>query len=80
MAVFRINRDAINLADFGEYPARLAAVSERQLVTALVAILMTIILIAGLRFRPKRFHRLSWCNLALIVLFFLGAYFSFTPA
>jgi len=58
----------------------LAAVSENHLITALAVMLMTITFIAGLRFRPKRFFRLSWWNCALIVLFFLSAYFSFTMA
>ena len=58
----------------------LAAVSENHLITALAVMLMTIIFIAGLRFRPKRFFRLSWWNCALVVLFLLSAYFSFTMA
>ena len=58
----------------------LASVSESHLITALVVILMTGIFIAGLHFRPKRFLRLSWCNVALIALFLLGAYFSYTLA
>ena len=58
----------------------LASVSESHLITALVVILMTGIFIAGLRFRPKRFLRLSWCNMALIALFLIGAYLSYTLA
>ena len=58
----------------------LASVSESHLITALVVILMTGIFMAGLRFRPKRFLRLSWCNMALIALFLIGAYFSYTLA
>jgi len=59
----------------------LASVSARPLlISALVVILMTGIFIAGLHFRPKRFLRLSWCNVALIALFLLGAYFSYTLA
>jgi len=58
----------------------LASVSESHLITALVVILMTGIFMAGLRFRPKRFFRLSWCNVALIALFLIGAYFSYTLA
>ena len=58
----------------------LAAVSENHLITALSVILMTLIFITGLRFKPRRFLRLSWWNCALIALFFLGAYFSFTGA
>ena len=58
----------------------LAAVSTTHMVTALVVILMTLIFIAGLNFKPRRFFRLSWWNLALILLFSLGAYFNFTLA
>jgi len=58
----------------------LTSVSESHLVTALMVILMTGIFMAGLRFKPKRFLRLSWCNLALIALFLLGAYLSYTLA
>ena len=56
----------------------LASVSESHLVTAFMVILMTGLFIAGLRFKPKRFFRLSWWNCALIALFLLGAYFNFT--
>ena len=58
----------------------LAAVSESHLITALVVMVMTAVFLAGLRFRPRRLFRLSWCNMALIALFLLGAYFSFTLA
>jgi len=58
----------------------LAAVSENHIITAFAVMLMTIIFIAGLHFKPRRFLRLSWWNSAVIVLFFLGAYFSFTLA
>ncbi len=58
----------------------LAPVSESHLVTALVVMLMTIIFIIGLRRSPRRFFRLSWWNSTLIMLFLLGAYFSFTLA
>ncbi len=58
----------------------LAAVSEVNILTALVAMLMSGVFIAGFRFKPKRFLRLSWWNCALIGLFLVGAYFSFTMA
>ena len=58
----------------------LAAVSDSHLFTALIVMVMTGIFIAGLYLRPRRFRRLSWFNGALIVLFFLGAYLSFTTA
>lgn len=55
----------------------LASVSESHLITAFMVILMTGLFIAGLRFKPKRFFRLSWWNCALIALFVVGAYFNF---
>ena len=58
----------------------LASVSESNLIIAGVVMLMTLVFIAGLRFRPKRLFRLSWCNLSLIVLFLVGAYLSFPLA
>jgi len=58
----------------------LAAVSESHLITALAVMLMTLIFIAGLRFKPKRLFRLSWWNCTLIALFLLSAYFSFITA
>jgi len=56
----------------------LAAVSESNLIIGLGVILMTLIFIAGLHFKPKRYFRLSWCNCILIILFFLGAYLNLT--
>jgi len=56
----------------------LAAISENNLITALAVMLMTMVFVTGLRFKPRRFFRLSWCSLALIVLFFFSAYCSFT--
>ncbi|MEE9398688.1 MAG: hypothetical protein V3V23_00285 [Dehalococcoidales bacterium] len=58
----------------------LAAVSGNHLITALVVMLMTLIFLGGLRFKPRRYLRLNWCNSALIILFLLGAYYSFTLA
>ena len=58
----------------------LAAVSDSHLITALTVMLMTLIFISGLRFKPRRFFRLSWWNCTLIVLFSLSAYFSFITA
>jgi cation:H+ antiporter len=58
----------------------LASVSINHLLTALMVIVMTGMFIAGLRFKPRRFLRLSWCNLTLIVLFLLQAYLSYTLA
>ena len=58
----------------------LVSVSQGNSVTALAVMLMTILFIAGLRYKPRRYHRLSWYNGAMILLFLLGAYFSFTMA
>ena len=56
----------------------LAAVSGSHLITALAVMVMTLLFIAGLRFKPGRLLRLSWCSSALIGLFLISAYFSFT--
>ena len=56
----------------------LSAVSEIHLQSALVVIIMTAILLIGLYVKPKRFFRFSWLNCLLLVLFFVGAYFSFS--
>jgi len=58
----------------------LAAVSEGHLVTAFIVSLMTLAFIAGLSFKSGRFLRLSYWNATVILLFFIGAYFSFTLA
>ena len=64
---------------YGKQPI-LAGVSESHLVTAAAVIVMTMLFIVGLRFKPKRFFRLSWWNCCLIVLFIASAYFSFIKA
>jgi len=56
----------------------LDAVSTSHLFTAGIVIVMTGVFIAGLHFRPKRYFRVSWCSLALIALFLLQAYLSYT--
>jgi cation:H+ antiporter len=58
----------------------LNAVSTSHLITAGAVILMTGVFIAGLHFRPKRYFRVSWCSLLLIVLFLAQAYLSYTLA
>ena len=58
----------------------LAAVSESHLITAFTVILMTTVFIFGFGFKSRRFFRLSWGNSTLILLFLLGAYFSFALA
>jgi len=56
----------------------LSAVSESHAITGAAVLLMTLVFIVGLRARPKRYFRFSWCNLLLILLFIISAYFSFT--
>ncbi|MBI2860318.1 MAG: sodium:calcium antiporter [Chloroflexi bacterium] len=56
----------------------LASVSESNLVTVLGVVLMTLIFIAGLRFRPRRFFRLNWWNASIAVLFLLVMYINFS--
>ena len=58
----------------------LAAVSETHLVTACTVVLMTIVFIIGLSRRHRRFYRLSWWNVILILLFLIGAYYNFQMA
>ena len=58
----------------------LAAISETHLVTAFTVILMTVVFIIGLSHRHQRVLRLSWWNITLIMLFVLGAYYSFQMA
>jgi cation:H+ antiporter len=59
--------------------AVLASVSGVHLITAGVTIVMSLIVILGLRFRQKRktFFVISWYSVALIVLYILGAYVLF---
>jgi cation:H+ antiporter len=56
--------------------AVLASVSRVHLITAVVTIVMSLIVILGLRFRQKRktFFVISWYAVALIVVYILGAY------
>jgi cation:H+ antiporter len=58
----------------------LNAVSTNHLITAGAVILMTGVFIAGLYQRPKRYLRVNWCSLLLIVLFLAQAYFSYNLA
>lgn len=58
----------------------LAEVSEGNVVTAAAVAVMSILFLAGLRFRPRRFLRLSWFNVSLIILFLVSAYLSFVLA
>lgn len=57
-----------------------ALVSDAHLTTAMVAIVMSLSVIAGLRFRQKKktFFFISWHGLALIGLYIFGAYALFT--
>lgn len=54
----------------------LASVSKAHLATALTVVLMTMVFIAGLSFKPARLFRLSWWNVTLILLFIIGVYCS----
>jgi cation:H+ antiporter len=58
----------------------LNAVSTSHLITAGAVILMTGVFIAGLHARPRRYLRVNWCSLLLIVLFLIQAYLSYTMA
>jgi len=58
----------------------LAAVSETHLITAFTVMLMTVVFIVGLGHRHQRFFRLSWWNVTLMLLFLMGAYYSFQLA
>lgn len=57
-----------------------ASVSDAHLVSAAVAVVMSFLVIAGLRFQQKRktFIIISWYALALISLYFFAAYLLFT--
>ena len=58
----------------------LSMVSNAHLITAVVAIVMSLLVIIGLRFRQKRktFIVISWYALALIGLYVFGIYALFT--
>ncbi len=58
----------------------LSSVSSAHLIMAVVAMVMSLLVIVGLRFRQKRktFIVISWYGLALIGLYILGVYSLFT--
>jgi cation:H+ antiporter len=58
----------------------LSSVSSEHLITAVIAIAMTILVIMGLRFRHERktFRFISWYGVALIILYLLGSYILFS--
>ena len=60
----------------------LSAVSGAHLITAAVVAAMSLVVIAGLRFRQKRktFVFISWYGLAMLCLYILGAYALFISA
>ncbi len=60
----------------------LSAVSSSHLITAAVVVVMSLLVIAGLRFRQRRktFIVISWYSVALIGLYILGAYVLFISA
>lgn len=55
----------------------LADVSGSHLVVAGAVVLMTVLFMAGLKVRPRRFYRLNWLNISLVILFVAGAYLNF---
>jgi cation:H+ antiporter len=58
----------------------LSSTSDAHLITAVVAMVMSLLVIVGLRFRQKRkaFSFISWYSPVLIGLYILGAYALFT--
>jgi cation:H+ antiporter len=58
----------------------LTMVSRSHLITALVAVIMSLVVIVGLRFHPQRktFFIISWYSPILIGLYIFGAYALFT--
>ena len=52
----------------------LSVVSSAHLITAAVMVMMSLLVIIGLRFRQKRKTIISWYAMALIGLYILGAY------
>jgi cation:H+ antiporter len=60
----------------------LSSVSRSHLIIASVAVMMSLLVIAGLRFRQKRkiFRVASWYAPVLIMLYILGAYVLFTQS
>ncbi len=58
----------------------LSSVSDVHLITASLVIVMSLVVIAGLRFRTRRkiFRIISWYGLVLVGLYVLGAYALFT--
>ncbi len=57
-----------------------SAVSQSHVITATIVVLMSVIVIAGLIFRPKRKTPIgmSWYSVALLGIYIIGAYFLFT--
>lgn len=58
----------------------LGAVSMNHLITMLTVMAMTLVFIAGLKIKPKRYLRFDWLNCSMVVLFLAGSYFSFAFA
>jgi len=55
----------------------LSAVSSNNLITAVTIIVLTLITLAGLYFKPRRLFRLSWYNILIFGIFITGAYLNF---
>jgi len=58
----------------------LSSVSKAHITSAIVAIVMSLVVLIALRFRQKRktFHVVSWYAVLLVGLYFFGAYALFT--
>ncbi len=55
----------------------LGAISPNNLLTAAIVIVMGVIVLSGLYFKPKRYFRWSWYNILTIAVFIIGAYINF---
>jgi cation:H+ antiporter len=72
-----LNMANIFTADiFYSQGAILSSISSDHLITAVVAIIMTLLVITGLRFRQERktFRFISWYGIVLIGLYLIGSY------
>ena len=55
----------------------LAEISESNIITAAVVLVMSVLFLAAFRVHVKQFLRLSWFNISLIILFLFSAYMNF---
>jgi cation:H+ antiporter len=72
------NLTVIPIADliYGRGPI-LASISINHIITASAVILMTLLFIIGLHYKPLRFFRISWYNGITIALFLIAAFLNF---